>query len=86
MTIRNQQSPIPNPQSHRIHRGVVISFDFAAWTALVTLDVSHAAVTLPVAHWLSSLAANQQVAVALFDDSNPGDGVVLCAFGGTPSA
>jgi len=75
---------LTNPQSTRIRRGVVVSFSFTTWTAVVTLDASHGAVTLPVAHWLSSLAANQQVAVALFDDSNPSDGVVLCAFGGTP--
>jgi hypothetical protein len=67
-----------------ILRAQLISFDSAAWTAVVLLDGSVAEVVMPVGQWVPSglLAADDVVAVLLFDDTNPDDGVVLGPFGG----
>lgn len=75
-------SGAPNPT--RIRRGIVVSFDPDDWTAIVTLDGSLGAVTLPVAESISGDALNtgDTVAVLLFDDTNPNDAVVVAAYGG----
>ncbi len=67
-----------------ILRAQVISFDSSAWTAVVLLDGSVSEVVMPVGEWVPEgmLAADDSVAVLLFDDSNPDDGVVLGPFGG----
>lgn len=67
-----------------IHRASLLSFDAATWTAIARLSGSLGAVTLPVGEWLNSdlLAADDQVAVLLFDDTNPNDGLILGPWGG----
>jgi hypothetical protein len=67
-----------------ILRAQLISFDPAGWTAVVLLDGSVAEVVMPVGQWVPEgmLAADDSVAVLLFDDTNPDDGVVLGPFGG----
>ncbi len=79
-------SSSPNPT--RIRRGVIISFDSATWTAVVQLDGSLGAVTLPAAHTISSdlLIANALVVVILLDDTNPDDAVIITTYGGVPPA
>jgi hypothetical protein len=69
----------------------VISFDAATWTAFVVLDGALGGVTLPVGEWVSaaSMALDDQVAVLLFDETDPDDAVVLGPYGGigsTPSS
>ena len=67
-----------------ILRAQLISFDPSDWTAVVLLDGSVSEVVMPVGQWVPDgmLAADDAVAVLLFDDSNPDDGVVLGPFGG----
>ena len=67
-----------------IFRAQLISFDNSDWTAVVLLDGSVSEVVMPVGQWVPDgmLAADDAVAVLLFDDSNPDDGVVLGPFGG----
>ena len=62
-----------------ILRAQLISFDNATWTAVVLLDGSVAEVVMPVGQWVPDglLAPDDLVAVLLFDDHNPDDGVVL---------
>jgi hypothetical protein len=72
--------------TRRIARGRLRSFSSSEWTAHVVLDGSQAQVVMAVAEWLPGnlLAAGADVAVLLFDDTNPGDGVVLGPYGGVP--
>lgn len=66
-------------------RGTIVSFSAGAWTALVLVDGSLAEVSLPVLETVQSqmLAADDIVAVLLFDQTNPETGVVLGPYGGT---
>src|SRR5262245_27954142 len=67
-----------------IHRGTVVSFSASNWTADVLLDGALADVILPVGEWVPSgmLDADDEVAVLLFHDTNPDDGLVLGPYGG----
>src|SRR5690349_442018 len=67
-----------------LRRGIIYSFDAAAWTAVVQLDGSVGEVVMPVGEWVPSgmLALDDAAAVLLFDDSNPDDGVILGPYGG----
>ncbi len=67
-----------------IRRGVIYSFDAAAWTAVVQLDGSVGEVVMSVGEWVPSgmLALDDAVAVLLFDASNPDDGVIVGPYGG----
>jgi len=67
-----------------LRRGIIYSFDPATWTAVVQLDGSVGEVVMPVGEWVPAgmLALDDAVAVLLFDDTNPDDGVVLGAYGG----
>jgi hypothetical protein len=67
-----------------ILRAQLISFDPADWTAVVLLAGSVAEVVMPVGEWVAGgqLAADDDVAVLLFDDTNPDNGLVLGPFGG----
>lgn len=64
-------------------RGTLVSFDAATYTALVMLDGSLAEISVPVGEWVpkSQLAADDQVAVLLFQEQNYENGVILGAFG-----
>lgn len=70
--------------SASIRRGLIYSFDAAAWTAVVQLDGSVGEVVMPVGEWVPSgmLALDDSVAVLLFDDSNPDDGLIVGPYGG----
>ncbi|MCC6190786.1 MAG: hypothetical protein IT318_17310 [Anaerolineales bacterium] len=74
--------------SARLLRGQVYSFDSTTWSAKVLLEGSQGEVVVPVGEWIPAgmLAALDQVAVLLFDDSNPGDGVVLGPYGAVQAA
>lgn len=67
-----------------IRRGEVLSFNSYTWKAFVTLDGSLAAVELSVGGWVPAgqLRPGARVAVMLFDENNPADGVIVGAFGG----
>ena len=69
-----------------VARGRLVSFDDVAWTALVRIEGNAGAVTLNVGHWNHKLIleAKADVAVLLFDESNPNDGLVLGPCGGGP--
>ncbi len=69
--------------SATIRRGTLVSFDSATWTALVMLDGSLSEVAMAVGEWVPAalLAADDQVAVLLFEDTNNEDGVILGPFG-----
>jgi hypothetical protein len=64
-------------------RGTIVSFNASNWTALVLLDGSLAEVEMPVLESVpsSQLAADDQVAVLLFQATNFENGVILGAFG-----
>ena len=70
--------------SATIRRGTLVSFDSATWTALVMLDGSLSEVSMAVGEWVPAalLAADDQVAVLLFEDTNNEDGVILGPYGG----
>jgi hypothetical protein len=70
----------------RIARGRLRSFSLSTWEAHVVLDGSQAQVIMPVGEWISPnlLAAGDDVAVLLFEETNPDDGVVLGSYGSTP--
>ena len=79
-----------------IRRGTIVSFEPTTYKALVMLDGSLSEVEMAVGEWVpgSLLAADDQVAVLLFADTNQEDGVILGPFGaasgllalsGTPS-
>jgi hypothetical protein len=62
----------------RMRRGRIISFDSLTWKADVQLDGALAALTIKVGDWVNptSLVVGAAVAVTLFNDSNPDDGLV----------
>jgi hypothetical protein len=66
-----------------IRRGTLVSFDSSTWQALVMLDGSLSEVEMAVGEWVPAalLAADDQVAVLLFEDTNQEDGVILGPFG-----
>ena len=66
-----------------IRRGEVLSFSSATWKAWVTLDGSLSAVEMMVGAWVNAgaLVAGAKVAVMLFDENNPADGVIVGAYG-----
>ncbi len=68
--------------------GTIVAFDSATYLALVMLHGSVAEVEMPVGEWVAagSLAADDEVAVLLFDASNNQAGVVLGPFGAAPAA
>lgn len=74
--------------SAKLLRGQVYSFDSTDWTARVLLEGSQGEVVVPVGEWIPAgmLAAQDQVAVLLFDDTNPDDGVVLGPYGAVQAA
>lgn len=67
----------------RIRRGRLLSFDSTDWTAIVQLDGSLGAVTMPVGEWViaDTMVDDGTVAVLLFDDNNPNDGVIVGPYG-----
>jgi len=67
----------------RARRGRVVSFDAATWKASVQLDGAMAALNIRVGDWVNPdmLTAGAMVAVTLFNDSNPDDGLVLGTYG-----
>src|SRR5690554_1731231 len=69
--------------SPTIVRGTIVSFDTTSYTATVMLDGSLAEVTMPVGEWVpaSFLAADDSVAVLLFQAHNYENGVILGPFG-----
>ena len=71
--------------TNALTRGTIVSFDSSGWTALVMLDGSLAEVEMPVLETVPSaqLAADDQVAVLLFQATNFENGVILGAFGST---
>lgn len=66
-----------------IRRGEVLSFDPETWKAFVTLDGSLSAVELAVGNWVpgAGLGPGAKVAVMLFDENNPADGLIVGAYG-----
>jgi hypothetical protein len=72
--------------SARIARGRLRAFARATWQAHVVLDGSQAQVIMPVGEWVppALLAAGDDVAVLLFEETNPDDGVVLGSYGAAP--
>lgn len=65
-------------------RATLVSFDPSTYTALVMLDGSVAEVAMPVGEWVPAqlLAADDEVAVLLFQPTNYENGVILGPFGG----
>ena len=63
----------------RLRRGVVYSFNSTTWRAQVFVDGSAGVATIDVGDWvnLAALVANAKVAVMLFSDVNPDDGLVV---------
>ncbi len=76
-------SPASRRGSPAVFRGTVVAFDAATYTAQVMLEGQLSEVELHVAEWVpkSQLAADDEVAVILFDPTNPEDGLVLGAYG-----
>lgn len=70
-------------QAARVVRGTLVSFTASNWTALVMLEGSLAEVSMPVLESCPAqlLAADDEVAVLLFGDHDPGNGVILGPFG-----
>lgn len=68
-------------------RGKVISFDLSTWQAIIVLDGSATGFALHVGCWVPAglMVAGATVAVLLFDENNPADGVVLGPFGSPES-
>jgi hypothetical protein len=71
----------------RFRRGIVRSFNSTTWIATVILDGANGAVQLPVGTWVHTddLESGDVVAVLLFDDSNPEDGLVIGPYGTLPT-
>lgn len=67
----------------RNRRGRIVSFDSSTWKAVVQLDGALAAVKVKVGDWVNpaALTAGALVAVVLFNDSNPNDGLVVGTYG-----
>jgi hypothetical protein len=63
-----------------LKRGVVVSFDGVTQTALIRIVGSPATFELSVGNWVSSLSPDDRVAVLLFDESNPADGLILGSY------
>jgi hypothetical protein len=70
-----------------IRRATVSRFDSSTWTAVVCLDGALSESILPVAQWLPSnlVVLDAEVAVLLFDDTNPDDGLIVGPYGGVLS-
>lgn len=68
----------------KLRRGRLVSFDAATWTAIVRLDGAGSAATMPCGEWVSadSMVLDDKVAVILFDDQNPNDGLIVGPYGG----
>jgi hypothetical protein len=73
------------PRGGAVVRGTIVSFTASAWTALVLIDGSLAEVSMPVLESTAGqlLAADDIVAVLLFDETNPEAGVILGPYGST---
>lgn len=69
--------------SAAIVRGTLVSFDSSTYLALVMLYGSLAEIEMPVGEWVPKtfLAADDDVAVLLFEETNNEDGVILGPFG-----
>lgn len=66
-------------------RATILSFDASSRFVVVQIENSASAVAIPAAQYLPAalLTAGQSVAVLLFDESNPSDGLVLGPYGAT---
>lgn len=73
-----------NTAQTRLRRGRVLSFSSVDWTCVAQLDGSIGSVTVAVGDWVNpaTMVADAKVAVLLFDDNNPNDGVVMGTYGG----
>ena len=71
----------------RSRRGTIVSFDAATWKAAVQLDGALAALNIKVADFVNpaSLTVGIAVAVVLFNDSNPDDGLLIGTYGNVGS-
>jgi hypothetical protein len=71
----------------RSRRGTIISFDAATWKAAVQLDGALAALNIKVADFVNTaaLSVGAAVAVVLFNDSNPDDGLLIGTYGNVGS-
>ncbi len=67
-----------------IKRGSLISFNTTTWKALVRIAGSVSAIELRVGEWVAPalLDAGSSVAVLLYDENNPDDGLVMGPYGG----
>jgi len=65
--------------AREIRRATLVSFNAAMYRAVIQIEGSPAAGEYPVGRWVAAalLTAGATVAVILFDESNPNDGVVL---------
>jgi len=77
-TLASKQAPGARP-GPRLRRGRIVSFNSTTWEANVQLDGSHGEVTVDVGDWVNpaTLAVLAKVAVLLFNENDPGDGVIL---------
>jgi len=72
-----------------IVRGQLVSFNSSTFTALVRIEGNASAIELNVGYWnhALTLTTKTNVAVLLFDASNPNDGLILGPYGsGAPPA
>jgi hypothetical protein len=62
-----------------IRHAYVISFDSTTWAAKVRVDNAVGDVTYPVAYSIAPglMAVDASVAVLLFDEDDPGDGLIV---------
>ena len=79
----SRASAILTALTSRVVRGRLLSFLPATFKGIVRLDGSIAAVTLPAGEWVSTatMQTNDKVAVLLFNEADPDDGIILGPYG-----